>query len=726
MLDDLYSSLKAVCLFPVFLSIPGYVAAWLFDLFDFRRRTSAFRIAVSVPLSIAFCPILTYLVGRFAGMAAVYTLYAALAAMFLVVLARGWKAGSIRQGLPGSAVFVFIACAWMAISVASLIDLQIGDRLYYPTSTLDYAVRASFTHSISTTGIPPESPMFLPGRPVALRYHYFWLMMCSLVERIGTPIFGTPIVGARHALIGGTFWCGLGLMSLVAIYLRLFSVNQAVPLRRRMLIGILLLGITGLDILPGLFFLSLYFRGGMNFVLPSLESWNEYVDWFLHSTIWAPHAVAALIAGLMGFLLVSRAATARRRIGFLGYALGGGAAFASLVGNSIWVAFVFAAFLGVWTVVAACKRWWRETLALAIAGLSAVVLLGPYLYELQTSGPSLGSTGGSLVQFTVRAFSLTALVPTWHGMTYWSRLILVNGPLIPLNYLLEFGFFFLVGAMKWRQHRVSREPLSRPDLACWVMLATSFLICTFLRSSLIGNNDLGWRGFLLAQFVLLLWAPDILCGAPGVRLPSALQKKLLVIFIGLGVAGTVYELALVRFYPVIADRGVFPPVDWMSADRQFGKRTYAARVAYEWLQTATPPTAVVQTDPHVPMQDTLELFYGDRRTVAANVTCITGFGGDRQQCPPVISRLEEIFPPPGHSPASGILDVCEALPLDIVVAQDTDPLWSDRHSWVWTQNADFGNDYIRLFRCPGRYQAGKPGGLARTLPMVAPSGKTPF
>ena len=709
MLDDLYGSLKAICIFPLFLFIPGYVMAWLLDLFEFRRRTAAFRITLSVPLSIALCPILTYLLARFAGMTAVCVFYSAAAAAFLVLLAFAWKRKGARRLVPaGLGVFAIVVCVWLAVSVLSLIDLQIGDRLYYPTSTLDYAIRTSFTNSIVTTGIPPRNPMFLPGHPVALRYHYFWLMLCSLAGRIGV----TP-VSARHALIGGTFWCGIGLMALVAVCLRLFTVNRAVPLRRRTLIGILLLGITGLDIVPGLFFLSLYFRGGMSFVLPSLECWNEYVDWFLHSTIWAPHAVAALIAGFMGFLLVWHAPSARGRTRFLTFSLGGGLAFASSFGN-IWVAFVFAVFLSVWTLVAACRRWWRETLSLVIAGLSCAILVCPYLRELQAPGSGNGAAG-PLLQLTVRAFSLTALVPAWHGMTQWSRLILVNGPLIPINYLLEFGFFFLVGGIKWRQYRASGQPLSRPDLACWVMLATSFPICTFLRSTVIGNNDLGWRGFLLAEFVLLLWSVDIIGGWVGLVLVSAFEKRLLILFLALGVAGTVYELALVRFYPVLADRGVLPPVDWMSADRQCGKRTYAARAAYEWLQTATPPDAVVQASPHVVFQDTLGMNYSGRRTAAADMTCLAGFGGDPRLCPPIVSRLEEIFPPPGQSAASAILDVCEALPLDVVVAKDTDPMWSDRRSWVWTENPAYGNDYVRLFRCPGRGRAVKAGALRKTL-----------
>ena len=50
--------------------------------------------------------------------------------------------------------------------LGSLIDLQFGDRLYYPTSALDNSVRTAFVNSISTTGIPPQNPFFQPAQPV--------------------------------------------------------------------------------------------------------------------------------------------------------------------------------------------------------------------------------------------------------------------------------------------------------------------------------------------------------------------------------------------------------------------------------------------------------------------------------------------------------------------------------------------------------------------------------
>ena len=521
MAEDLAGSLLAIGVLPLVVWVPGYALAWLLDLFEFRRRTAAFRAAFSVPLSIAVCPIVTYLLGRFGSMSAVWTFYIAAAALVSIL---GWRAA--RRGRfvrpKGWGVFAAAALVWLGVALFSLIDWQIGNRLYYPANALDYSLRAALTHSIGATGIPPQSPLFLPpGHPVALRYHYFWLLLLSLVNRMA-PHW----IGARQAEIAGTFWCGIGLMAAVASCLRLFLTGRPQAFRRRALVGILLLGITGLDIVPGLFLLFLYARGMMDFVLPSLESWNEYVDWFLHSSIWAPHAVAALIACITGFLLVWQAPAAANRRALLRYGPIGGMAFASAAGTSIWVAFVFGVFLIVWTAICAWKRWRREVLALAIAGGAALLLVLPYLQDLRAASVAAGpgTPGGRILTLTVRTFSLAALIPHWPGMPEWGRLLLVNGSLLPLNYFLEFGFFFLIGRIKWRQYRASGRPLSRQDLACAAMLAVSTLICTFLKSSVIGNNDLGWRGFLPAQFVLLLWSVDIWMERAKLTAISALQR----------------------------------------------------------------------------------------------------------------------------------------------------------------------------------------------------------
>jgi len=694
MMEDLSGSLRAIYLLPLFLLVPGYTVAWLCDLFEFRRRSGPFRLALSVPLSIGICPIVTYLLGRFGTMDAVWAFYWAAALGFAAIQVVSLRSGG-RLGFGfGKEMRIFgaIMAAWLVISLGSLIDLQFGNRLYYPTNALDNSLRTAFVNSIATTGIPPQNPFFHPAQPVSLRYHYFWLMMCSLVEKAGNHGV-TP----RQALVAGTFWCGVGLMALVALYLRLFSPGDPARFRRRVLIAVLLLSITGLDILPTLYLLVLHAKGALPFVLPSVEWWNEHVDWFVYTALWAPHALSSLIAGLTGFLLLWKAPDARGAGGMLRYSLPAGFALASCVGASIYVAFVLGAFLVVWTGITFWKGWRRETAGLVVAGILCTALALPYLLGLR--GPAAAGFRGSSIEFTVRAFSFAALVPRFAGMSESVRLLVVNGPLIPVNYLMELGLFFLVGTIQWRKFRRRGGPLSRQELACTTMIATSILICTFLRSSVIGSNDLGWRGFLLAQFMLLLWAVDIVSERNTPGFLTARQMRMAMAFLILGGVGTVYDLTLTRLYPILADRGTLPPLDWMSPDRQFGERTFAMRSAYEWIQGMTPDTAIVQSNPRVVFQDTPALLYADRRTVAADTQCGTRAGGDPSLCGPIVSRIEEIYPALGQPTGLGLRDVCLNLPIDLIVVKDTDPVWKDPASWVWSRKPVFASRYVRLFSC---------------------------
>jgi hypothetical protein len=695
MFEDLAGTLRAIAVFPLFILAPGYVAAWALDLFGFRGRRLSFRLAFSLVLSISICPILTYLTGRYVSLSAASSLFVAAAAMVaaLLVRERVWRPIRLRVRLRSTVWFAAIFGLWLVVSLASLIDLQIGDRLYYPASAIDYSLRTAFVHSISTTGVPPASPLFVPGHPVLLRYHYFWLLMCSLAERAG----GTAI-SARQAMIGGTFWAGLGVVALLAVYLRLMAPGRIARLRRRILTGISLLAITGLDILPALFFLFLYARRSIPFTLPSVEWWNEHVDWFVYTTLWAPHALASMVACFTGFVLLWYSGENRRHIAPAALAL------ASAVGASIYVAFPFAIFLVIWTAISLWKRWYRDVFSLCATGLVAVVLAFPYLRDLAGTG-----SGGALFQLSVRDFSLAALVPTGSLAASWRR-ILVNLPLLPLNYLLEFGLFFLVARYKWLQHRKGGLPLSRLDLAMAAMAMTSTLVCTFLRSSVIGCNDLGWRGFLIAEFVLLFWAVDLFGERERLAFLTPMQKQLFAVFFALGFAGTVCDLVLVRFYPVLADRGVAAPIDWMSPDRDLGHRTYAVRSAYQWLRNATTETAAVQASPRVIHHDVFGLIYGGRHTVAGDLTCHTVFGGDPRECAPIAARVAAIFPVAGASAPTNIQEACGALPIDSLVARDTDPVWKNRQSWVWTERPAYSNNYVRIFRCEPRVAVLEPNG----------------
>jgi len=654
------------------LLVPGYVIAWLLDLFDFRRRTPRFRIALSIPLSISLCPILVYWFG--------YWPVIATWAVGVALAIRGLRKPSRPRVSP---LLCAMAAGWIVLAILSLVDLQFGNRLYYSTIGLDYSIRSAMIYSISTNGVPARSPFFFPGHPVTLRYHYFWLILCAMLRPFGADLFS-----GRQALIAGTPWSGLGLMGIIALYLRLFSAEGASNLRRRLTTAIALLGVTGLDILPTLALVALYATGASGKVFPSVEWWNEQVDGWIYTMLWEPHHLAGLIACLTTFLLLWRAAEQPSRRGLLKHSAVAGVALATAVGASIHVTFVFAIFLAVWTATTVWRRWWRDTAALAIAGVIAPLTAISYLRSILGPG-----SGGPPVRFTVRSFMIPDFVMKAVGLKSW-QVTVGDLLLLPLNYFLELGLFFAAGWLWWSAWRAKGYPLGRRELALAAMAAVSIVTCTFLRSSLIGNNDLGWRGFLFAQFVLLLCAADLLG-----RWPQTPRRGLLIALIVLGAAGTVFDVAMLRSYPLLSDRGAVPFLNWMTADRQLGRRTYDVREAYEWAQRRIPPDALVQHDPNVALQDTPAGLYADRQSAAFDMDCMSTFGGDPRECAPVAQRLKALF---SADPPESLDQVCRDMPFDIILAKDTDPAWNNRQSWIWKHEAIFTNPHVRLFRCISR------------------------
>jgi hypothetical protein len=479
-------------------------------------------------------------------------------------------------------------------------------------------------------------------------------------------------------------------MCLVAVTLRVFWDRGTKGFPRRAVAGILLLGVTGLDILPTAFLWLLRAGGITAAVLPSVEWWNEQVDGFVYTALWEAHHLSGLIACLTAFLLIQQGAReiATRRIYYAGLA---GLALATAVGSSIHIAFVFAIYLFVWTGIVLTKRWWRQAGVLAIAGAIGFAFALPYVLSLRSPAGVHGAAaaaGPPPIEFWIRPFYPVGAVLGHPGV--WT-LALVNLLVLPLNYLLELGFFFVAGIICWRKRKATRTPLSSPELALAVLVATSLVICTFLRSSVIANNDLGWRGFLLAQFGLLLWSVDVILDRP--------HRRLLTILLVLGASGTLYDIAILRLYPVLADHGVVAEIGWMAPDRQLGARNDSAREAYEWIAQSTPSRAIVQFDPHVEIQDTSALLYARRQIAAADLRCLAVFGGDASLCPPLVAELLRLYPGKGAPAAAGKETACRSLPVDILVAKDTDSAWADRNGWVWTGKPLFANRYFRVFKC---------------------------
>jgi len=245
----------------------------------------------------------------------------------------------------------------------------------------------------------------------------------------------------------------------------------------------------------------------------------------------------------------------------------------------------------------------------------------------------------------------------------------------------------------WRDRRNLKE-----DALCTLVLAaTSVMICSFVSSAVFSGNDLGWRGFLPAQFVLLLWGTDFIGGA---FLSSAPWKRgLVVATLVLGVGGSCYSLFKIRFYPLQSDVTSTKLYEWLSPDRNLGARTYALRGIYDELRSETDPRAIFQHNPETALEDLFHGIYADRQVAAEGLTCSVGYGGDPALCKSRIGAISDLFDKPGAYQANQIDDVCERLSIDILVVKDTDKVWRDPESWVWRRTPLVTSRYAKAFAC---------------------------
>lgn len=267
---------------------------------------------------------------------------------------------------------------------------------------------------------------------------------------------------------------------------------------------------------------------------------------------------------------------------------------------------------------------------------------------------------------------------------------------LPLNYFLEFGFFFLAGIAFFRRRR-GRDRLSDEDAVGVAMLATSLIVCSFLQSNTIANNDLGWRGILLAQFVLLLWAAWL--WDDGLFPEDRKWRSAAGVLLILGAMPTLYDLTMLRAYPVLLDELAIPRYHWLAPDHKLGERTYALRTTYEALDRILPTSAIVQQNPNTNPGDMFYGLYANRQTVAEGLSCGAVFGGPQALCAATLAEIEPLFSSSAHLSYAQVETICRDYSIDAVVVKDTDSAWRDSDSWIWKAQPAIANAYSRAFLC---------------------------
>jgi hypothetical protein len=641
---DILLSGWAFFLFAFFLIPPGYALGWSLNLVDFRKQDPSTRFLLSLPLSIALTPILIYLAGRYSFDWPVWTIYALLFAVFAAV--------SRFKGLRISRLAWILSLCWIAIAIFSLVDLQLDHKLYYTVVAYDLNFRSAVTGAFARAHIlPVPNPLYSNGTPQPFRYHYFWFMLCAMPVRFSQAILGNTNFTARHAVIASSAWAGLGLFSTAILFGRLFFEWEVRVRRRITLIAILLFALSGLDIIP----ILLESKAGL---LPTIDWWNnDQVTGWLDTMLWVPHSLGALIACLTGFLILWNRPRLRWQ-----EAIAAGIAFASATGLSIYVTLVFAVFMAAWTIRTAAQRDWPRVLSSAVAGAAAALLAFPFLKELAGKP---GSQGSFLV-LEVRQF--LPIVQWIYGIGKLNPFTSNLGNLLalPLNYFLELGFFSIVGWIYLR-----RQPTSPAESAARLMLLTTVGFCTVVRSHTILMNDLGARGMLIAQFMLVLLGASWLA--------TTVKKSWLVkATIAVGILSSVFELAILRTYTYLADNEIVAGSAELDPDDDLGLRDFSARQVYEQLNLTLPASAVLQHNPSG-SQDIMAGLYANRQFAIMDLATAVTFTGDPIGPEAVLEPLKQLFSAKNNDP----LPVCKKLGIDALIVKDVDSAWENKSSWVW-------------------------------------------
>lgn len=724
---DILGCLRGVAAFAPVLLAPGYCLAWACDFIGFRKRAIGERIAWGVAISFAVMTIAAVELGKYGSLSAVCWLAGLCGLGFTaIVLCDSWKR---PPGVIGewNLWAMGIAAAWILFVVAELVDVGVGDRLYLSVTIFDHALRTAFVNAVMRTGVPPANPLFLPGHAAPMRYYYFWYVSTAVAARLGS-------VSARQAMIGSVVWSGFGLASVVFLYCRHFlGVNLAegnllrpnstrLP---RFALALGLLAVTGLDILPVL--VKAVFRLPAD---PDMEWWSsDQVTSWVDSILWVPHHIAGLVCCLFGFLLVwmSMGLSVTQRCLC---ALIAGISFASAFGLSIWVPLSFAMVLLAWIVwVLVWEPGSRTRVPVLLgAALVAVLALLPYLDELRTptsgatralsmsanpwyaplAGGSIANDVSNLLRFGCRriidAEGISA-IPSFahfahshpHASGSVARLALQLFLLLP-GYFVELGFYGLIFVVALTA--VRRSQLDEQMRTSLFFASAALFVSTFLRSTLISNNDFGWRSILIAQFFLLLLAVRWCEGAFGSTKGSA--RAVMQAMLWAGTAGTVYQAVQLRLY--------LPAEEMLGRVDKSGlaDRAMALRRGFDEMDRRVPKDAVVQFNIAQPSEffRYAQILHATRQMGSAIPGCGAAFGGEPSRCNDVEQAVKRLFFLDNASNSALSATVasaeCGKLGVDYLLATRWDVVWSDTKGWVWRLPAIVDTGGVRIVRCAGR------------------------
>jgi hypothetical protein len=341
----------------------------------------------------------------------------------------------------------------------------------------------------------------------------------------------------------------------------------------------------------------------------------------------------------------------------------------------------------------------KVRLAWLTSGGVAILAALPYMRTLHDR---FGQSGALAVPGIRRFYPIEWLLDAY-GFTR-NQIAAADLLFLPLNYFLEWGVWLAL-ALLWL-HRIRRRHwrIPEPEGAAAAMVAVSLLTGTFLRSSLIANNDLGWRSLLIAQLILVIWSVTPMRAwlrlmrmrRPNVRLGR--WRRRIALLAGIGLATSVCDVFLCRTFLPLVDAGVIPAPKWSPAKDEIGARTLSARQLYEQLGLLLPSSVVLQANPNR-WNDMYHGLYGLRQTACFDYSCGSIMGGDPAEAEKMRAQLVPLFNDPARAAGMDVDRVCDRWGIGVLIAKDDDPVYGDRSSWVWKRPVIALTSRGRAFAC---------------------------
>jgi hypothetical protein len=450
-------------------------------------------------------------------------------------------------------MWTLVAAALVAVlPAATILPKSSGDAVWLADATFDHA-KIALIDAIARLGLPPVNPVFGEADALSgLAYYYLWHFSAAEIALITS-------MSGWEADVGLTWFTAFASLSLM--------MGLAVWLSKRGAAALFVVALAA----AGSLWATLYWIFQAEGFAPLLAPPIGMGGWLFQAT-WAPQHLMAASCVVTAMLLITR------------YASQQDPALVMVIALLVVAGFESSAFVGAIAFAIACliaapillgevdpQRRRRFVGGLAIAALLVVCLIGPFVRDqLAAIAARGGGTPIAIAPYQVFGSQL----PGWlrHVLDvpgYWLIILPVE---LPATFIA--GVIAFVAALRSVMPRGERLVIK--VFAC---LAGAGLVVSWLFVSTLGeNNDLGLRGILLAEVVLIVMTAAGMAGLQGELLRTPIMAAALT-----GLALSAPDFILTARDNVIApsrppDANVFAeaPDLWAAARRHSAP---AARIA---------------------------------------------------------------------------------------------------------------------------------------------------